>query len=90
MSTWEITKDFDPDPKYKAPSNMNAVGMMGPRLGDFSRPRPYLFRMYGDDGDLMYEGRATEIDFSPLDDFGTPNVGCTYIQYFIDGKWETL
>lgn len=28
--------------------------------------------------------------FEPLDDFGTPNAGCTYIQYLQGGKWSTL
>jgi hypothetical protein len=46
------------------------------------------FAMYDDDGELYYRGRiwtaaepGTEADFGPLDDFGTPNAGCTEIRY---------
>jgi len=52
------------------------------------------FRMYDDDGELYYEGRITGDyeGFEPLDDFGTPNAGCTHIKY--PGKapdsWEVL
>lgn len=52
------------------------------------------FRLFDDDGVLCYEGVSndseSEAGFDPLDDYGTPNVGCTYIQYLRGGKWETL
>ncbi len=52
------------------------------------------FKMYDDDGNLCYIGYSTdsssESAFSPLDDFGSPNSGCTRIDYFENGKWETL
>ena len=58
------------------------------------------FRMYDGDGELYYEGRfmdttldghdLPETAFGPLDDFGTPNAGCTHIKYFTNHKWETL
>lgn len=52
------------------------------------------FRMYDDDGELYYEGRIVgEYDgFEPLDDYGTPNAGCTEIRYWnTDSKeWERL
>lgn len=50
------------------------------------------FKMFDDDGELCYVGRIIgDYDgFEPLDDFGMPNAGCTYIQYKQDGKWETL
>lgn len=71
------------------------------------------FRMLDDDGEIYYYGRWLEEDdctaeyeegyyaqspeFSPLDNFGAPNAGCTELQYD-EGKrdakgkviWETL
>ena len=53
------------------------------------------FRLLDDDGTLYYEGIAdktvydTEEGFEPLDEFGI-GAGCTEIQYFENGKWETL
>lgn len=60
--------------------------------------RPFLteeFRMYDDDDNLYYSGFSddgdTEDAFAPLDDYGMPNAGCTYIQYKnLEGEWETL
>jgi hypothetical protein len=64
------------------------------------------FRMFDDDGNLYYEGRFLELPedqktpdhefvngFEPLEDYGTPNAGCTSIQYWESGKgggWKTL
>lgn len=57
------------------------------------------FRMYDDDDELYYEGRmnqdAMDDGFAegwgdPLDDFGTPNAGCTRLDYLEDGTWKTL
>lgn len=53
------------------------------------------FRMYDDDEELYYSGRLLGDDpslFEPLDDYGTPNAGCTEIRYRNDekGVWETL
>ena len=52
------------------------------------------FKMYDDDGNLCYSGFSddseSEDGFAPLDDYGTPNVGCTYIEYWRNGKWEIL
>ena len=39
------------------------------------------FEMFDDDGNLMCSGLASEEDFGPLDDYGTPNWGCTYIKF---------
>ena len=53
-----------------------------------------MFKMYDDDGVLYYTGFITgEYDgFEPLDDFGTPNAGCTEIRYRLKGSgaFETL
>jgi len=56
------------------------------------------FRMLDDDGEVYYLGRFingtdAEDEFQPLDCFGTPNAGCTAIQYWQTGKdggWKTL
>jgi len=57
------------------------------------------FKMYDDDGELYYtgffydiDGQDCEAEFSPLDDFGTPNAGCVEIRYKNSktGTWDTL
>jgi len=51
----------------------------------------YRFRLLDDDGEIYYEGLSdNDSDFSPLDDFGEPDAGCTEIQYFNAGIWEVL
>ena len=98
---WIITKDFSPQPGALAGTNGNALGLAGPRGADDSITADQLpdkFKMYDDDGELMYEGvcnclttDACCVDgFEPLDDFGMPNAGCTRIDYLEDGKWNTL
>lgn len=52
------------------------------------------FRLLDDDGWVYYIGVSndseTEEGFAPLDDYGTPNAGCTEIQYLRNGEWEIL
>lgn len=54
------------------------------------------FRMYDDDGELYYSGLFLgdpddETAFGPLNDYGTPNAGCTEIRYERSpGKFVTL
>jgi hypothetical protein len=58
------------------------------------------FRMRDDDGVLYYQGRmvsnhwvcdAGPTGFEPLDDYGTPNAGCTMIEWKEeDGAWTPL
>lgn len=51
------------------------------------------FRLYDDDGNIYYEGLSDDFaTFEPLDDYGTPNAGCTEIRYYNDKtkEWETL
>ncbi|KUL44782.1 hypothetical protein ADL22_12630 [Streptomyces sp. NRRL F-4489] len=66
-------------------------GNIGPEIAERLRNgEGRTFRMYDDDRVLNYTGRIItseedeggEIDFAPLDDFGTPNAGCTSIHYF--------
>lgn len=92
---WTITKDTLADPNDKPGTNLNAVGVIGPRNTDKTHEEIVkegkAFRMYDDDGELYYEGRIMgEYDgFEPLDDFGTPNAGATEIKYWENG-WKTL
>ena len=85
---WIIDKDHMADPSVTPPSNMNAVGMMGPSDGDQSLivegAKHEKFRMYDDDDELYYEGRifGDYEGFEPLDDFGTPNAGAVHIKYW--------
>ena len=82
------------------------AGTMGPANIDdlvkaaLEKGRGQRFRMFDDDRTLYYEGRiiflsnyeAPDMMFEPLDDFGTPNAGCTIIQYRNrqTGDWEDL
>jgi hypothetical protein len=52
------------------------------------------FRLLDDDGEPYYLGASNDSDseeaFAPLDDYGTPNAGCTEIQYLRNNEWKTL
>lgn len=53
------------------------------------------FKMYDDDDNLYYCGRLVGEDatgFEPLDDFGTPNAGASYIKLYNEktSTFETL
>lgn len=57
----------------------------------------HMFLMFDDDDELYYEGlligdKDGEQGFTPLDHFGTPNAGCTYIKYYNETtkEWEVL
>src|SRR5271165_6446811 len=88
---WVITKDHIADLSHIAPSNSNAVGLMGPR--DLTASQAHIiehglrFRMHDDDGILYYEGYVLGDTRAPLYDFGMPNAGCTYIAVNINGNW---
>lgn len=51
------------------------------------------FKLYDDDGNLYYEGRASnqddEVAFEPLD-WAMADSGCTDIKYLYKGKWQSL
>ena len=89
---WIIDKDFIAGKDAKPKTNCNAVGIAGPAGYEGDKEElTFHFRMYDDDGGLSYEGRSDGMNFDPLDDFGSPNAGCTYIQYKnSSGDWETL
>ena len=96
---WLITKDYLYPEKEKGV--YSGPGVVGP--GDLSDKMKVelergmttsAFAMYDDDGEIYYRGRIVgDYDgFEPLDDYGTPNAGCTEIRYRNKetGKWETL
>lgn len=69
------------------------VGVVGPSGVDFTEKeimKGKAFKMKDGDGELVYRGRIIGAydGFEPLDDFGSPNAGCTEIWYFLKGKWE--
>ena len=93
---WIITKDYFCDPRE---GDDSAVGVSGPRTAtdeqiERAKKEGLDFRMFDDDNFLIYEGKYIGPDnesmFGPLDDYGTPNFGCTYIKYRNGHKWEVL
>lgn len=88
---WIIDEDLIASPSARPGTNCNAVGLVGP--GSYKGDGSELtarFQMLDDDGEVYYRGRCHKYSFGPMDDFGTPNAGCTTIQYMVNGKWETL
>ena len=98
---WIIDRDYCPD--GEPGTNLNAKGVTGPRGVDAASLTALAggfgarFRMFDDDGHLTYSGRLlgdpdSEDGFAPLDDFGMPNAGCTYIEYLDadTGEWNQL
>jgi hypothetical protein len=97
-----ITRDHIADTSEPEGTNLNAVGVLGPRTITDAEEAALkanggtAFRMYDDDGELYYAGRYlgdpnSEEAFEPLECFGTPNAGAVRIDYRQpSGKWETL
>lgn len=94
---WTITKDHIRDPEH----DRDDAGTHGPSGATLTadqiaaNPKALEFRMCDDDGELYYTGKYLGPDdetlFAPLDDFGTPNAGCTSIHYKnAQGAWEQL
>ena len=74
---WIITKDMlDTNKDY------SAVGIEGPAGNCRTKENPVKFNMYDDDDNCYYEGilYGDYEGFEPLDDFGMPDSGCTYIK----------
>jgi hypothetical protein len=98
---WLITRDVLHD---NGEIEDNEAGVAGPagmspdQLRALEAGKGTPFRMYDDDGELLYEGRLLTMqhgdegnyDLSPLDDFGMPNAGCTRIDVYRNGKWEIV
>jgi len=87
---WVITKD-----RISEPGEKSAVGVMGPGACDENlKSNPQRFSLYDDDGECYAEGMLYSTDeeynyeealFSPLNNFGLPNWGCTQIK--VDGEF---
>jgi len=88
---WIITKDHF-GTKW---GDKLAVGIEGPNGCDSNlKDNPQHFSLYDDDRECFAEGMIYSTDddhnyetalFSPLDNFGTPNWGCTAIK--VDGEF---
>jgi hypothetical protein len=91
---WIITRDHIADVTIEAGTNSDAAGVTGPhnQVAELKSGEGKAFRMLDDDGNLYYTGRiiGNHSGFEPLEDFGTPNAGCTEIRYLNNHKWETL
>jgi hypothetical protein len=88
---WKVTRDFT-DNKNGVNVNVESSNFNESKWSDGRKH--YEFRMYSDDKELYYEGLCDSNDdnkaFGPLDGYGAPNAGCTYIMYYNKGKWEVL
>lgn len=84
-------------------SDYNDAGTTGPAgitdlaVMKMERGEGHPFLMYDGDNELYYEGlllgdKDSHQGFTPLDNFGTPNAGCTYIKYYNETtkEWEVL
>ena len=101
---WTITVDHSAEEGAKPATNSNAVGMVGPRTASMTveeilaHKDSKRFQMRDDDNTPVYEGKCylpagyTTSAFDPLDDFGSPNYGCSSIWYRNDADtdWEEL
>tara|TARA_R110002095_G_scaffold194739_1_gene173147 strand:- start:247 stop:516 length:270 start_codon:yes stop_codon:yes gene_type:complete len=79
---WAITKDYI--------SNGTELGLTGPHNKSRHTANELNFRMYDDNDELYYAGTiwGNYDGFEPLDDFGTPDAGCTSISYQNkEGEW---
>lgn len=75
---------------------VNIIGPNGCELSIEELKKGFPFKMFDDDSNLYYEGflvgdKYGHDGFMPLDHYGTPNAGCTSIQYQNENKeWFTL
>ena len=87
---WEITKDHVGDGEL---DGARPTWGEPPLTLDYSDLMVHKFKLFDDDGELYYEGVATnqssESAFEPLD-WAMANDGCTDIKYFNNGRWESL
>jgi hypothetical protein len=99
VTGWIIKKDHLGMENVLGPK-YNRVSVIGPRrIAPETRARllkgeGQKFRMLDGDGQVYYEGLCIEGKdasglFAPLENFGTPDSGCTDIQYW-NGGWKSL
>ena len=90
----KITKQNDKGNYVSIP--VKIIGPRGCKLTEKELRNGHPFKMFDDVGNLYYTGflvgdKTSEDGFFPLEHYGEPNAGCTYIQYKNDkGEWETL
>lgn len=78
MASWIITDDIINNGKYE-----------GEFCGNIEKCK-YKFRLLDDDDEVYFVGLSgSSSSFDPMDGFGSA-FGCTDIQYFENGKWESL
>jgi hypothetical protein len=87
MYFWTIDKDLILE-------DIKGVNMCSheSRKDEIMANKPHSFSLYDDDDTCYAVGRiwlspkaeGSEQEFAPLDDFGMPSLGCTYIK--IDGQ----
>lgn len=76
-------------------------GIQGPEFGGLSarqikkHKKGKRFRVLDDDDEVYYEGITVEHDnsctgFEPLEDYGSPSLGATAIEYWENGSWVRL
>ena len=95
---WTITSDHISEADKPTGTNLNAVGIVGPKDATLTaaeivaHPEARQFQMLDDDRNLYYSGFTVgPDDFAPLDDFGAPNAGATEIRYMNPrGVFETV
>ena len=95
---WVITKDYNPDVDAQTGTNVNAVGVTSRGCPADRSALTLRFRLVDGDHEVNYEGLMVPFalhnehsyGFEPLDDFGEPNAGCTYLEYFENGTWQPL
>lgn len=86
VNTVDLEGDVD-DVGLTGPSGISPKNEAALRRGEGTK-----FKMLDDDGVWYYEGRyvGDGSQFEPLDDFGTPDSGCTSIEYFENGTWHQI
>jgi hypothetical protein len=94
---WIITRDFLDDGTCDIPSRVG-VHSNDYDADRFAKANTLEIRLLDDDGEVYYEGRATrkrilhsseEYAFEVLD-WAMADAGCTELQYFDGGEWQTL
>ena len=107
---WIITKDHlnGPGGEFAGQGYADEAGTMGPsdapqELQDrLRRGEGHTFRMYDDDGNLYYTGKALgtgedepvgenaseNFCYGPLRDYGAPNAGAVVIRWHGHQGWE--
>lgn len=100
ITQWTITRDCQAREDVPEGTNANAKGITwrgSPGRGTLTseqiknHPEAVKFRMLDDDGEICYYGYILGDNYlAPLDDFGTPNAGCTSIEVYQYGKWQAV